>query len=179
MRLPLFLTLMLSVLYANAQCCSLSAEGNLMRDTDALSLQAIPYFYSEGNGDNNVWDFSDIAEKGNIFKIIFQMDTLGRNVELCNDGVTYYRFCADTLFIVGNESPLYKIRYRLPILALKYPFSYGYSISAPFHGYGIYCGDHTFMETGASTVIADANGTIIINDDTIPNALRVHSLKSY
>ncbi len=56
MRLPLFLTLMLSVLYANAQCCSLSAEGNLMRDTDALSLQATPYFYSEGNGDNNVWD---------------------------------------------------------------------------------------------------------------------------
>lgn len=46
MRLPLFLTLMLSVLYANAQCCSLSAEGNLMRDTDALSLQATPYFYS-------------------------------------------------------------------------------------------------------------------------------------
>ena len=66
-----------------------------------------------------------------------------------------------------------------PILALKYPLSYGDSVSAPFLGYGIYCGDHPFKETGLSTVIADANGSIVIDDDTIPDVLRIHSLKSY
>lgn len=150
-----------------------------MRDSDELSVQEIPYFYPDSKGDNIVWDFSGIADEGMDYKVLLQKDTLGRNVGLGNDGVTYYRFNTDTLFLVCHENPLWRIYYMHPILALKYPLSYGDSISAPFLGYGIYCGDHPFKETGLSTVIADANGSIVIDDDTIPDVLRIHSLKSY
>ena len=42
--MPLFLMFLLTVLYANSQCCTLSADCNLMRDSDELSVQEIPYF---------------------------------------------------------------------------------------------------------------------------------------
>lgn len=42
-----------------AQEYSLSKEANLLADSDVLSVQQIPYFYADGNGENLVWDFSD------------------------------------------------------------------------------------------------------------------------
>lgn len=166
-------------LFGYAQGSFLTKAANLMRDSDALSILPISYFFSEAYGKDAVWDFSDFREAQQKHSIWLQKDSLGRNIMITNRGITNYCLSGDSLFISGEEAPLSKIEYERPILSMHYPFSYGDSISAPFNGYGIYCGDHLFLEQGVSTIKADAEGRIVIGEDTISNVLRVYSLKSY
>lgn len=49
------LTLIIAIItttFIMAQEESLSKEANLLPDSDVLSMQKIPYFYVEGNGEN-------------------------------------------------------------------------------------------------------------------------------
>lgn len=176
------LTLIIAIItttFIMAQEESLSKEANLLPDSDVLSMQKIPYFYVEGNGENLVWDFSDNISNEGSYKLWLQKDTLDRNVVLSTQGLTNFIYNDDTLSIVGKESPLNKIEYNRPQLSIHYPLLYCDSLSAPFAGSGVYCGDHPYREQGISTVMADAKGSIIIDGDTIPNVLRVYTLRSY
>lgn len=150
-----------------------------MSDSDVVSFQDIPYFYAEGNGEKVIWDFSDNLSEDNKIRICLQKDTLDRYVVLSDHDITYFKLSNDTLFLVGEESPLSKIDYTMPQLAMHFPLEYGDSLSVPFKGYGVYCGDHPFREQGMSSVLGDAAGSIVIGEDTIQNVLRVYTLKSY
>lgn len=130
-------------------------------------------------GTEKIWDFSDNISNEGSYKLWLQKDTLDRNVVLSTQGLTNFIYNDDTLSIVGKESPLNKIEYNRPQLSIHYPLLYCDSLSAPFAGSGVYCGDHPYREQGISTVMADAKGSIIIDGDTIPNVLRVYTLRSY
>ena len=177
-----YLTLLIAIVFTPtlmAQEYSLSKEANLLPDSDELSILEIPYFYAEDNGEGFIWDFSEKITNEGSHKLWIQKDTLERKVVLSNYGQTYYIYKSDTLFMVGDESPLRKAEYKQPQLLIHYPLSYGDSISAPFEGDGVYCGDHLFREQGVSTVMANATGSINLDDDTIPNVMRVYTLKAY
>lgn len=178
-RLLLFSVIFFVSVSVFAQEYAITREANTISDSGKVSFQEIPYFYSDRSGKDIVWDFSDnISDKG-FYNLWLQKDTLNRNVILSNHDITYLNIDNDTLFIVGKESPLSKITYQQPLIYIHYPFVYGDSISTPFSGYGIYCGDHPFREQGISSVMADATGSLVINEDTISNVLRVYTLKSY
>lgn len=179
--LALLIALVSSATLITAQEYSLTKDANLLPDSDVLALQRIPHFSAEGHGEGVVWDFSEnIPDKGDTnTRIWLQKDAIGRNVVMSSHDVNYITLRNDTLYVSGNESPLIKTDFRHPLLLIHYPLSYGDSISAPFSGYGVYCGDHPFHEKGVSTVMADAEGSIVLDDDTISNVLRVYTLKSY
>lgn len=178
-RFIVFLFAIISSTTIMAQEYSLSKEANLLADSDVLSVQQIPYFYADGNGENLVWDFSDNISNEGSSKLWLQKDALSRNAIMSTNGITYCIYNGDTLFVAGKESPLSKTSYKRLQLLMHYPLSYGDSISAPFFGDGVYCGDHPYREQGASTVMADARGSIVLEGDTIPNVMRVYTLRTY
>lgn len=180
-KLPLLLFIFLLITTSNmaAQDYFLTKEANLMSDSGIVSFLNIPYFNAEGNGEDVLWDFSDNILSGSSTKIWLQKDTLGRHVVLSDHDITYFRLGNDSLFEVGRESPLSKADFCQPMLYMHFPLAYGDSISSLFMTEGSYCGDHPFRERGMSTIIADAAGRIAINEDTIPNVIRVYTLKSY
>lgn len=170
---------LLMVAPISAQNDKLTVEANLISDSDEISLQVIPYFHTSEYGANVIWNFSNLEVSEEVDKICYLKDILGRHAALCHGGITYYRLNSDTLSVVREESPLSKIDFTMPLLSMHFPFAYGDSLSSPFSGYGMYCGDHPFRKQGVSTVKADAEGSIIMDDDTIHNVLRVYNLKSY
>lgn len=167
-----------TVVTACAQGNILTREANLLCDSDELIIQSVPYFYSIGNGEGYTWNFTGIDSNGK-YKVFHERDSLRVILSLSDHGITYYQSNNDTLYIIGRESPLCKAVYDVPQMVMRYPFAYGDSISKPFSGNGIYCGDHYFRERGSSTITADAAGEAVIGGDTIPNVLRVCTLKSY
>lgn len=177
--LLLLATLIATTTSIVAQDFMLTREANIISDSDEVSLERMPYFSSNRCGKGLLWDFTESSTSKRHFNIWHQVDTVGRHLQLTDRDITYYQDAKDTLFIVCRESPLYKITYSQPILSMRYPFAYGDSLSAPFSGYGVYCGDHPFKENGVSTIIADAEGDAVIGEDTIHNVLRVYTLRSY
>lgn len=178
---PLLLTIIFISTAFNvaAQEYFLSEEANLVSDSGMVSFQDIPYFYAEGNSEHIIWNFSDKVPDGSNSRIWLQKDALGRHVVLSDHDITYFRLSNDTLFETSYESPLIKTDYIQPLVYMHYPFTYSDSISASFKSNGMYCGDHPFRERGKSTTVADARGIIVLGEDTIPNVLRVYTLKSY
>lgn len=130
------------------------------------------------SGPNCFWDFSSVSEKD--FVNISIKDSLNVLISTDNDQVKFYHCANDTLMELGRECPLAKIFYTRPVCKLIYPLSYQNSWSSNFEGYGVYCGDHLFRETGENKSIVDAYGSIVMpSGDTLRNVLRVYTLKSY
>lgn len=178
LKIFVFLSL-LSISSLSAQNCILTKDGNLLSDSSEIELLQIPYFHAGHSGDNVTWDMSCLSLDGEAYNIYLLKDTLNRHIVMTNTDAYYYSFHNGTLSLVKHENPLNKFTYVVPQLQIKYPFTYGDSITTPFKIYGVYCGDHPFKEQGVSTIMADAMGNIILNDDTIKNVLRVYTLRSY
>ncbi len=115
-----------------AQDFMLTREANIMSDSDEISLTRMPYFSSSRCGKGLLWDFTESSTSKRHFNIWHQVDTVGRHLQLTDRDITYYQNAKDTLLIVSKESPLYKITYNLPILAMSYPFAFGDSIDTYF-----------------------------------------------
>ncbi len=178
-RSLLSVILLLTSFVALAQDAVISKDANIMCDSDEVTFQPMHYYDAGMSGDNAVWNLQDFHTSNKEYKVYHQTDSLGRLISMDDRAVSYYALIDDTLLLTGKETPLCKITYSNPQLVVKYPLAYGDSISSPFNGYGVYCGDHPYREQGTSTVIAGAKGRIIINEDTIDNVLRVYTLRSY
>lgn len=145
-----------------------------------FSMQRVGYFDPGDSGPNCLWNFSDLKISDSNVLITHTVDSLGQLVETDDRQINYFIAKKDTLFEVGNESPLEKIYYHKPLVGMKYPMAFEDSLSAPYEGYGRYCGDHLFRESGVSTVVVDGEGTVILSKtDTLKDVLRVYKLKSY
>lgn len=145
-----------------------------------FSRKPVDFFDPGGSGLNCLWDFSGFDYAKPPHKVIQRIDSLGRMMVTDDKQVTYYRMMGDSLLEFGNESPLRIIYYHEPLCIMKYPMEVGDSISKKFEGYGIYCGDHYFKESGYCSVIVDGTGDILLSEsDTLKNAFRVCKLRSY
>ncbi len=172
-----FVCMLISYVHVFAQN-ALSKQANVIQP-DSMIKNCIEYFDSGNDGENQLWDFSAICQSDKKHVVINKQN--GENILSFEDtGLFYYLIKDDSLFLCSNESRLKKINYDSPILVMHYPFVYADSISKPFLGYGVYCETHHFKESGFVTLHGDAYGSIILSEkDTIPNVLRVHTLKSY
>lgn len=178
---PILLVVLLALplLPLLAQDCLLTKEANLLLDSDEVVYRQISYFDVGQDGEGAVWDLSDLNIEGEAYKFYLSKDTLNRNILMTNTDVYYYKLQNDTLSLVSRENPLNRLTYEEPLLQIKYPLAYGDSVTKAFEAYGIYCGDYPFKEQGISTVMADATGSIILDEDTINNIVRVYTLRSY
>lgn len=146
-----------------------------------FSKQKVEYFNPGDRGPNCFWDFTGLKVSPNTaVPFVYKIDSIGRYIAIEDKQINYYFIKGDTLFEIGNESPLKETFYHKPIVNMSYPMALGDSVSVPFAGYGYYCGDHFFKESGVNTVLIDAEGSIVLSEtDTLRNVLRVYKLKSY
>ena len=168
-----------------AFCFQLSAQNrltihtNLMRDSDTVSMQQMEYSQSGDDGENIVWDFSNIDTKDCKHPVIFCSDSTNRISKIEDNSILTYQLFNDTIKQIRAEDRLNKSYYDCPKLTMKYPFQYGDSVSGKFSCHGRYCGNHFFGEKGMTVIHADGYGKLILSDkETLNNVLRVCTVTS-
>ena len=148
--------------------------------TDSLQKSEIRYFSPGKGGVDRVWDFSQKLGSKASSQVMFAKDSTGV-ISIIEPGRNrYYHTTADTLMLIGSESPLEKRTYSKEKLSKRFPLEYGDSITDSFRCEGMYCGNHPFREVGARTIKVDAVGSIVLAEsDTIRNVKRVHTIDAY
>ena len=147
---------------------------------DSLQKCRIRYFSPGRGGRNIVWDFSGKLESKGSSQVMFMKDSTDMISVIEPGRISYYRTTPDTLILFGSESPLEKRDYAIRKTSKRFPLAYGDSIGNPFRCEGMYCGNHPFRVAGTTSVMVDADGSIVLaENDTVRNVLRVHTIDSY
>ena len=170
---------------ALAFASGISAQTQLTKDMAAFQSGVFPrrtlnYFTAGERGKNCIWDFSKLKINKTEQIVRQRLDTLGYLSVTDDRQITYYGMSNDSLFEIGIESPLTRTFYHEPICQAVLPMALGDSISTPFVGFGIYCNDHYYKESGVNNVVTDGFGCIVLAEgDTLRNVLRVYKYRSY
>lgn len=176
--------LLLSVAVVGS-CQSLSAqtqithEHNGMRAGDVLKRQQVNYIPSGDNGENLVWNISELTDIGD-YTVEYCCDSDSTVVyEIIPTAINKYTMSGDTLFCIGYETPLKKMQYSRPVLNIVYPSFFRQYAEANYEGHGTYCQTHATESFGTVSMEADATGSLIVSEeDTLDNVIRVHSIKT-
>ena len=154
----------------------LTERANTMRNADRIAYSDVEFCNPGAGGENATWDFSATRSYGTSHNVTVTRDSLGNFHKIEDMEKLSYILKDGALCQYCSESRLAKTYFAASKLAMKYPMQYGYSTSAPFDGYGRYCGDHTVRMKGHVTIEADGWGNLILSDrDTLRNALRIHT----
>lgn len=158
---------------------SMLSSANFPVAGDTLVKNELAYVDAGSVGSNVLWDFHSLEWKEDIqTNCICPADSSGL---LCvgSMSVDKYSLQADTLFLVGTESPLSTMNYRHPIPLLLDSFAYGDTLAWAFQGEGTYCQMHRVLTAGTVRMVADGDGSLILAEgDTLRNVLRIHTLKT-
>ena len=164
---------------------TVSAQPQLTKEAIGLksgffSKRAVGFFDAGDNGHDCLWNFSNLEVSDEEQVVHQDLDSLGRIVVTDNKEIKYFITKGDSLLQIGGETPMNDISYSFPILRMKYPMVLNDSISKKFEGYGVYCGDHFYKQSGVISIVVDGFGDILLpKNDTLKNVLRVYKLKSY
>ena len=157
---------------------AISHGNNGIRVGDSIPKQQVEYFYVDETGEDVVWDISELElVRPYIVQFFTDPDSIDIR-ELTPEHINTYAFREDTLMLTGSETSLEKICYSLPIPLLSYPFYYLDTFDAPYSGTGQYCQTHNVDKNGYINVEADSKGTLILNEDTLRNTIRVHTIRT-
>ena len=160
--------------------CQCSTSTHERIKSGVFSRRAVEFFDAGDNGHDCLWDFSNLEVSGEEETVCQDLDSLGQMVITCNKEIKYFITRGDSLLQIGSETPLTDIWYSFPILGMKFPMALNDSISKKFEGYGVYCGDRFYKQSGISSIVVDGYGDIVVSEnDTLKNALRVYKLLSY
>lgn len=155
----------------------LTGENNLPRDSDDVFMESVPFCWEGESGDGVTWDFSQNDNNGDCQTFYFRKGPSGKLYQIADNDVESYSCTSGCLRLCSSENRFFRMSYYKPKLAMKFPFQYGDSLSAPFMGYGNYCGDHSISVCGQVILQADGVGKLILSgNDTLNNVLRVYSL---
>jgi hypothetical protein len=91
----------------------------------------------------------------------------------------YYNQFGDSLWAVGFENATTLMEYTQPELRLRFPFTYGDTLLSHFEGTGEYGRLLKLGVKGFTRIEADAEGELILPDETVKRALRVRTLRHY
>lgn len=159
---------------SHAQMCI--TAGQSPRHDDTVERYQTIAFTPGTRGQSKTWDYSNLDKDKTRPMRYWQSDTLGTLACKTSGLLRYFRASGDSLLNFGYETNRLKVALDQPGLALRYPFSYGDSISSSYQGRGdLY--DHTHARVfGTLSVTADAEGTLITPDgDTLRHVLRLHT----
>ena len=158
---------------------ALSYEYNGVRVGDSIRKQQVEYFYSGAEGQNAIWDISDLHFIKE-YPVEFCCDSDSVMLyEVSPEQISKYSFSHDSLLLVGMEDPLKRVDYAQPIAMLVYPFEYGDSFSSHYSGKGRYCLTHLIEAEGDVNIEADGYGMLVLSEnDTLKNVIRIHSTRT-
>ncbi|MBR6285911.1 MAG: hypothetical protein IKR18_02820 [Bacteroidaceae bacterium] len=173
-------TIVLLFSFSNVFSQNLLTKSDVGLETGSYPCKAIEYFNPGKGGSGCVWDFTGLNLSGKSFDVIQRIDSTGMFTVVNDRRIVFYEEKDDCLLELGYETPLKKTYYYKPVYGMKYPLVLGDSVSKAFGGYGVYCNDHYYYETGFCSVTVDGQGDIVLSDaDTLKNAVRVYKLRSY
>lgn len=158
----------------------LTKEANAPRHDDSLIRQEMEYASAGDDGQDVIWDFSDIPVISSRHSTMFVCDSDSVIITgISPDDMRHYAVRNDTLMYLRYETPLQYIDYTSPIVQLTFPFGYGNIQEGTFAGNGKYCQEKFLFTEGSSIVEADGYGSLCLTKgDTIENVLRLHSVRT-
>lgn len=126
--------------------------------------------------DSAVWDFSHAIETGHehTMQWLNLGDTVLVRIERGNQYT--YRTQADTLLWLGYENPLLGMRDSIAPIAMLPTMQTGDSVVSPCYFKGKYSGNHAVDMAGTHTVQLMRQGTLILPNDTITDAVLVREV---
>lgn len=134
----------------------------------------------EDCGEAAVWDFSSVTViNGNaVRRYLHPMDSL--YIEILDGSLHKYHICGDTVTWHGFENPGTDMRASTAPVVMRFPFSYGDSLSESYLLKGRYYRSMHFIEWGDISVKADACGTMLTPDgDTLRNVIRLKETRTF
>ena len=154
---------------------TLSIANNSLRP-DSINGTVIPFVDYGIEGENVIWDFSEIALEDSDTTCISLYECDDRMLWDESGSLTTYRCNGDSLLITRIETPQHEMDFSDPLVAMAYPFQYGKTVRKRFSGRGIHEGKLSLAENGTCQVAADSYGTLVLpSGDTLRNVLRVHT----
>lgn len=148
------------------------------------------YMQPGSAGTNVTWDFSVLKFQKSFNGFLknatvsaYHNDFPESDTELKEfDSRFYFKVKPNSVEQYGYSSDNGKsqIRYDVPFVKMKFPFTFGDNFSGTFSGGSYFSGTKNADISGSYTVEADAYGTLILPGNTVyNNTLRVKTLKSY
>ncbi|MCB8963748.1 MAG: T9SS type A sorting domain-containing protein [Bacteroidales bacterium] len=140
-------------------------------------------------GKSATWDFSELETNSNFVGSIHSSAIAECNTAFPNANTVLEEFGTYFAFNASNEkleqyglitqTGQTQIRYTVPFVKMKYPFTYGSSFSGNFEGEYVSQGKAIGQITGSYTVSGDATGTLKLpNGKEIQGALRVKEIRA-
>ena len=140
----------------------LSKEASQPRSGDVLYKIQQDYTTSGAKGSGVVWDFRTQKADNDTYRVGYtgKIDSV---LCLSESRTQYkYRLSTDSLLLIGYENANARVDNRFPMIALRYPFAYGDSISSYFYGEGSYSHSLGISSYGFSSVVADGLGCLLL-----------------
>uniref|UniRef100_A0AB33IVX0 T9SS type A sorting domain-containing protein n=1 Tax=Prevotella sp. GTC17253 TaxID=3236793 RepID=A0AB33IVX0_9BACT len=161
---------------------SLCSRLNAPRAEDCLVEQVMDYSSVGPQGDNAIWDFSNVRMRGKDYKVSF--DSVKHEsadfISMEHQTKYYYKMSNDSLFLCGYENPTTSVSFSCPELLLNFPMTYGQSISSSYEGKGKYCNKVDMKVYGLSRSRIDGRGILVLpTGDTLRHVLRLHRTKRF
>lgn len=153
---------------------TLSKAITLPMNGDRIDRLRIEGVEAGARGPKAVWDMSHavVIEDGCTMRFFNFGDSVVAHVEGKQQLV--YQIKGDSVLLRSQETALSCLSDSLPALKMVFPLAYGDSICSPVYYRGKYCGNNAIATAGIYSMVVDGEGTLILPDDTINNALRIH-----
>lgn len=147
-------------------------------------------FFSEGSaGANQTWNFASLTSSGSSTSNCVTVASTpngssfpSANIAFNNvstSNYSYYKTSATAYQSYGNVlSNGVVMSNSNPEDMLRFPFTYTNTYTDPWATTFVN-GGYTFYRTGATTITADAYGTLILPTGTISNVTRIHMVQDY
>lgn len=177
-----WLVALLLVVQVVAAQDAITSRCNYPRHADRLVKQQLAAIDPGMNGDKLVWNFRNAKPINDQYKLNYYYRTTGDSsliLAMEQDSRFYSQLKGDTLWNTGYENRTAKMSYHLPEAQLRYPFTYGDSLTTRFEGEGSYCDRIDLKAKGQTTVTADARGILINPEgDTLKRVIRIKRIRT-
>ena len=180
MRRTTLILIMLNVMFVALASSNITQEMYLPTQNEVAEFMEVEDLSEGSRGEGWFWNFSTATiTDGNAHRrYIHPLDSL--YIEQLDGSMHKYLLSGDTLYWKGFENPGTDMRDSITAVVMRFPFSYGDSLSDSYILKGKYYRQLYFVESGNIEVVADALGTIKMPEgDTLSNILRVKETKRF
>jgi hypothetical protein len=180
-KLGFIFILLIAFVISNAQI-SLTYSNHGFRPGDTHIMREASYVSEGSAGTNQIWDFSDLKCISTRTSVV--MKNTQRLAKFSNSNFEVNESESNQFYNISENSLQYNgittsdviLQYDVPIIKMKYPFTYGNSFDGVFSGSGTHNGASQINVKGTYNVVADGYGTLILPNNVIGNVLRVKSV---
>ena len=151
------------------------------RAGDKVERQQVAFKHFEKQGENAVWDLSDIENSNKTSVLEFAENPQDKEEIIANGANTrfYYRQNDTGTYLMGYENNQSKVCYNIPELAYLPSQTIGNKTIGCFNGYAIYAESVFSRIYGTYEYMTEERGTLLLpSKDSIKDVVKVHILKT-